>query len=328
MGPFTSITLHESQWPDRLARQLREGLESRRIAPKYHYESARQVRKWLRLHESVSPARQDPGVLGSYEAAFEATATELGSTPVHLVALGCGGGRKEARLLERLRPATRNIHFTPVDVGTAVLIATLRATQAIVRPEHCSPLVCDLNEADAVAAFLDQRHEEPTTRLVTFFGMIPSFEPGSTVRVLDRLVRSGDFLLTSANLAPGRDYESGVQRVLPQYENELTRDWLMTLLRDLGAEPTSGGLEFSLERCPTHAWLLRIEANFLFRRETTLFVEREPIRFKQGEKLLTFFSYRHTFATLARLLADLTLERLGAWPSDSGEEAVILYRRV
>ena len=74
--------------------------------------------------------------------------------------------------------------------------------------------------------------------------------------------------------------------------------------------------------------MLRIEANFQFRGRTRLYVEQDEIGFDEGERLMTFFSYRHTFATLARLLAPLTLERLGSWPSSSGEEAVVLYRRV
>jgi len=42
--------------------------------------------------------------------------------------------------------------------------------------------------------------------LVTFFGMIPNFESQEILPKLASLIRSKDFLLFSANLAPGENY--------------------------------------------------------------------------------------------------------------------------
>ena len=64
--------------------------------------------------------------------------------------------------------------------------------------------------------------------------MIPNFEPEQILPKLASLIRPNDFLLFSANLAPGKNYAAGVKKILPQYDNCLTRDWLMTFLIDLG----------------------------------------------------------------------------------------------
>ena len=72
--------------------------------------------------------------------------------------------------------------------------------------------------------------------LVTFFGMIPNFEPQEILPKLASLIRPKDFLLFSANLAPGKNYAAGMKKILPQYDNPPTRDWLMTFLLDLGVE--------------------------------------------------------------------------------------------
>ena len=77
--------------------------------------------------------------------------------------------------------------------------------------------------------------------------MIPNFEPQIILPKLASLVRPKDFLLFSANLAPGQNYAAGVKKVLPQYDNPLTRDWLMTFLLDLGVEQSDGELRFKID---------------------------------------------------------------------------------
>ena len=47
--------------------------------------------------------------------------------------------------------------------------------------------------------------------MITFFGMIPNFEPQDILPKLAKLIRRQDTLLFSANLAPGADYAVGVK---------------------------------------------------------------------------------------------------------------------
>jgi hypothetical protein len=65
--------------------------------------------------------------------------------------------------------------------------------------------------------------------------MIPNFEPHAILPKLASLVSPNDHLLFSGNLAPGPAYEEGVRKVFPQDDNALTREWLFTLLLDLGS---------------------------------------------------------------------------------------------
>ena len=124
--------------------------------------------------------------------------------------------------------------------------------------KNCFPFVCDLATADDLHETLVTRHPS----LVTFFGMIPNFEPQEILPKLAALIRPKDFLLFSANLAPGSDYAAGIREVLPQYDNPQTRDWLMTFLCDLGVEHHDGDLRFQIEN--GRAGLTRIAALFHF----------------------------------------------------------------
>jgi uncharacterized SAM-dependent methyltransferase len=162
-------------------------------------------------------------------------------------------------------------------------------------------------------------------RLVTLFGIIPNFEPAPLLSRISSLLRPGDLFLLSANLAPGTDYGAGVKQVLPQYDNELTRDWLMTLLLDLGFERDDGQLRFGIES--DGAGLQRIVAQFELTRSRELRVYDETLSFVSGERIRVFFSYRHTRATVTSLLAEQGLSVIGDWMNESGEEGVFLCEK-
>jgi hypothetical protein len=90
--------------------------------------------------------------------------------------------------------------------------------------------------------------------------MIPNFEPRNILPRLAALIRPRDQLLFSANLASGQDYRAGVERILPLYDNALTRDWLSTWLFDLGIDPDAGTIRMDVEMDDASN-LLRIAAH-------------------------------------------------------------------
>jgi len=158
--------------------------------------------------------------------------------------------------------------------------------------------------------------------LVTFFGMIPNFEPPDILPKLASLIRPKDFLLFSANLAPGADYAAGMKKILPQYDNRLTHDWLMTFLLDLGFERRDGKLQFEIEA--GRFGLKRIVARFHFRRSCRIEIEDEAFRFKAGDSVRLFFSYRYTPERVRKILTRYRLKVCEQWVVKSGEEGVFL----
>jgi uncharacterized SAM-dependent methyltransferase len=333
MPAQATITVHQTQWPRLLARQLGNSLRERQINPKFHYDSHRQVLRWLRLHEAYSPSRRAQEFRDTYEPAFATALQVVGSDAVHVVGLGCGGAQKEAALLERLGDGSRPLEFTATDVSSGMVVTALQAAWPHLDPSRCSGLVCDLVEAQDLNLFLDAQTPPRGRRIVTFFGIIPNFEPETVQRLLGRVLRPGDLLLYSANLAPtgnardaGEDYRAGVDAVLAQYDNALTRQWLFTLLQDLGVEAADGEMAFQVEEAPVGRGFLRITAKFHFLRPVVLVVETESFPFDAGEALRLFFSYRHTPGTLNQLFSPIAVEASGAWISGSGEEGVFLAR--
>jgi uncharacterized SAM-dependent methyltransferase len=280
------------------------------------------------LHESFSPARRDPDCQTIYERCFERTGRLLNAGSTCVIGLGCGGGQKDAQLIAQLLQPGRLVEYLPVDVGTAMVLTARRTVQTILPADRIlCPLVCDLATADDLSETLQEMVDPRAGRLITFFGMIPNFEPATILSRLAGLLRTGEWLLLSANLAPEPDYPAGVQHVLPQYDNALTREWLMTFLLDLGIEQRSGRIEFRIEAAPGNVNLLRIAADFHFDERCELNINNERFCFEPGDVIRLFYSCRYTPEKVKTALESVSIEIKDQWVTQSGEEGVFLCQR-
>jgi uncharacterized SAM-dependent methyltransferase len=327
MSSIVHVAIHASQFPEQVRRDLLESLCTRRVNHKFHYDSVKQSQQWLALHQAFSPSRTDGDCAATYDQSFAAVVARIDSPRMHLIGLGCGGGQKDARLLRLLQKAGRRTFYTPSDVSTAMVLVARQTAMAVIPPEDCSPLVCDLASADDLPQALDALPVSGAARLITFFGMIPNFEPHVILPLLAGLVRPEDCLLFSANLAPGADYAAGVQQILPLYDNALTRDWLMMFLLDLGVQADDGELRFAIEDDPAGSGLKRVTASFWFVRPREIQVDAQRFEFPADDSIRLFFSWRHTPALVRSLLAEHGLSVLDQWITKSGEEGVFLVSR-
>lgn len=323
MSSAARVTIHPSQFPDAIRRDLLESLRTRRVNHKFHYDSAKQTLKWLALHQVHSPSRNDAGCAATYDAAFAGAAAKISAAKFHVLGLGCGGGQKDTRLLKLLRDRGSRVSYTPCDVSTAMVLVARDTALSVVADESCFPLVCDLATAEALPELFSAHHAPDVARLITFFGMIPNFEPDKILPKLASLLRPEDWLLFSANLAPGGDYAGGVRHVLPQYDNPLTREWLLTFLLDLGVERSDGELRFSIEDVGE---LKRITARFHFTQTRRLEVDGEAFTFLAGDTVQLFFSCRYTPGRVRAALAAQGLAVQAEWITESEEEGIFLVR--
>jgi uncharacterized SAM-dependent methyltransferase len=327
MVSLAHVTIHSSQFPEAIRRDLLESLRRRQVNHKFHYDSLKQTQKWLALHQACSPSRTDADCAALYDRSFEAAARQIQPGTIHVIGLGCGGGQKDTRLLQCLKSRAREVAYTPCDVSTAMVLVARQTARAVIEEASCFPFVCDLASADDLPSAFEQLPVSRAPRLLTFFGMIPNFEPRTILPRLAALVRPGDWLLFSANLVPGPDYPEGMKRILPQYDNPLTRDWLMTFLLDLGIEGGDGEMRFAVEDDPVGGGLKRVVATFHFARPRDIHIDDERFQFDPGDSLRLFFSYRYTPALARKLLNEEDLKVLGEWITVSEEEGVFLASR-
>ncbi len=321
-----SVLVHPTQFPQAIEAALCESLRMRRMNHKFHYDTPKQTVRWLRLHEAFSPARKDPSCLAAYEKAFAAVAENLSEADtVEIVSLGCGGGQKEAQLIQTIQRFHSKIklRFVPVDVSAGLALTSREAAINVGVPStQCFPFVMDLALADDWKKALAPVLDEKARRIITFFGMMPNFTSGSVLPQLAALLRPDDLLLVSANLAPGTDYAKGVEQILPLYENILTRKWLLSVLLDLGVERADGKLEFQICHCPENSGLLRIQSDFVFERKCVISFAGKEWNFQPGERFQLFFSYRHTPEKMKELFEGSGMKIERDWTNDAGDEGV------
>jgi uncharacterized SAM-dependent methyltransferase len=326
-----NIIIDPSQFPEAVRLEFLRSLRERAINHKFHYESYKQVQRWLALHNAYSPTVTDPNCRSIYDTAFESAAAACAGEAVHLIGLGCGGGEKETRFLKLLAARGKKLHYTPTDVSTPMVLVAALAAQPMVG--QSLPIVCDLALTSDLPVLINEQSSPDAAPIFTFFGLIPNFEPNLILPRLKELIPARGLLLFSANLAAGDDYRRGVERIQPQYDNALTREWLMTLLLDLGIEESDGELSWQIEADKSansndSPAPLRLAAHFTFHRDRTVRLDDERFLFAAGERIRLFFSYRYIPKQISSLLKthDFSVEQ--QWIADSEEEAVFLCRKL
>lgn len=322
---FEKVYVHSSQFPEQVYRDYLACFSSKEINHKFHYDSVKQSQKWLRLHKEYSPSRNNEDCIYAYTDCFQKAMELLGdSRKLQLIGLGSGGGTKDNLFVSHLH----HLHLTyyPVDVSLSLSLISAQKVSMSFPDVSIQPIVCDLLHAGDLMYHIDQE-QRPGTRILTFFGMIPNFYPGQILPILSNFIKHQDLLLFSANLAPGNDYSKGIQTILPQYNNDLTKDWLITVLTDVGVNPDDGIIKFEIEPDQEYPDVHRITAYFELKRDVSFKLDRNLIQWQVGERVCLFFSYRYTTPMIQKVLKNYQIDVLASVEAANQEEGVYLCRK-
>ncbi|NEO19533.1 L-histidine N(alpha)-methyltransferase [Moorena sp. SIO4A5] len=327
MLDFEKVYVHPSQFPERVFQDYLAGFTSCKINHKFHYDSVKQSQKWLKIHETYSPARQDESCIDAYAKCFKKTAEILddNSLNLNLIGLGCGGGEKDKLLVSQLLNSERALTYYPVDVSLSLAIISAQKIREYFANLRVQPIVCDLLHSDDLISLVDNQDKR---NIITFFGMIPNFDPEEILPILSNFLSKGDILLFSANLAPGSDYLQGIQKVLPQYDNELTKEWLITVLLDAGVEAKDGTIKFTIEQDEPNQQFKRIAAYFELENDVIFSLENNLIEWRSKDRIRLFFSYRYTTPMIQEILKSYGIKVLDYWEAANQEEGVYLCQKL
>jgi len=232
------------------------------------YSSPALGRLWQKVHLACSPFPRRPGVRRLYAKPASILRRKL-SRDYALVALGCADGLKESLLLGKLPPPA---HLLAADTNLALVRRAARRLPG--RQKRAFQI--DLSRP------LPALHLPPsTTKLFTLFGVLPNLNPLPLLRRICRSMQPGDLLLFSANLAPGKSGFAGARKVLSQYDNPPTRNWLEEAVRRYRSRLPQGRIHFGVFPDPRQKSLARIEARWISRKKPVIvFSSRRPTVFQ------------------------------------------------
>ena len=258
-------------------------------------------RLWKKVHLSCSPFLHRAELQRLHCLPSTRIRKHFGRQSYSLLALGCADGTKESLLLKKLPKPTS---LLALDTNLSLARRAALRLPAF----HKSARRGDLTSSLSLQFLLSQLRPHPT--LITLFGVLPNLNPLPLLRSIRRLMKKDDLLLFSANLAPGQSSHTGALRILPQYDNRPTRNWLEAAILRYRPKLPKGHLEFGVFPDPKQKTLARIEARWMS--------NQLPI--------VVFSSRRPTHFQVESWIQASGLRRLKRWIEPRGEEGVWLVQ--
>ena len=225
-------------------------------------------RLWKKVHLSCSPFLHRAELQRLHCLPSTRIRKHFGRQSYSLLALGCADGSKESLLLKKL---PKPISLLALDTNLSLARRAARRLPAFQKSAHRADLTSSLS-----LQFLWSRLS-PHPTLITLFGVLPNLNPLPLLRSIRRLMKKDDLLLFSANLAPGQSSHTGALRILPQYDNRPTRNWLEAAILRYRPKLPKGHLEFGVFPDSKQKTLAQIEARWIsLRKIHTVFSSRRP----------------------------------------------------
>ena len=302
---------------------------------KWLYHSPAQARRWLAYHQAWSPSRTQPELLAIYQAAFQALAAQAPPREgaVQVVSLGCGGGQKDALLLETLSqgeadrsPGLTGVQYIPLDISPELVREAAGQARERLPGLRLFPITADLEAEPALFPVFPGGRESTDTRIFTCLGLLPNFSHVALPAYLARLLRPGDLALVSANLSPGAGWPDDGAVILPQYDNPPARAWYAGALEELGLVPGQFEIRVGGEplRPDGQAW--QVVATAHLPGGGVISHAGRELPWPANRPLRVFFSNRFTAPAAVDVLTQGGLEVVEQWVDETGEEGIFLCR--
>jgi uncharacterized SAM-dependent methyltransferase len=329
MNTFTPVWVHRSLRADAQQALMRNSLRDGAIHHSFHYQTPKHSQLWLAVHERHAPLFSNPEFSDIFTKISIKTAYSLAGKNIHVIALGPGGGDKEAILLGALRAHGCNIRYTPIDTSLELTLLSSEMAAPLTNT-GIHPIAGGLSLLNELPSWLEQFPQEEI-RVYTAYGIAPNFRPSELFGALRRILREEDHLLLSANLAPTQapslndsldresSYEAGCRAVLPQYDNAETLAWIAQILEDWHISDFLTKPRFAVQKIDS---INALVAACEWAQNTQLAWEGENLSFLKGETLRLFFSLRYTPELLALTLAEHGLELGVGHRTSCGQEGV------
>ena len=259
-----------------------EAIEARDLPEKFFYWFPRSAAEWLAL---IGHAE----LYGGLWETWKGLARDCADLAAHfkqrapLISFGAGDGRRDRLLMDSLKKSGCECSYFPVDASQAMLemacagaedddIETVGIKADISSPVHL------VYAADAA---------EPPRLFILSGNTMASFDPLAEIRYLAQCMKPEDRLILDGEIYDG--HESMARR-----DNPAARNFLSTLLANVGIGEDDGEVRLNLRRDDRHEGLHLITRSFVARRNLSATVAGREIPLQRGERIGMNFQYTYT----------------------------------
>jgi uncharacterized SAM-dependent methyltransferase len=215
---------------------------------------------------------------------------KLNKTPVNIIDLGCGDGKKAVIFIENLRGKVK-LRYCPVDISGYMVDKAIERIKKMNAGEvvEFQWNISDFENLENVSQLL--RGGEYKHNLFLLLGnTLGNFEINELLYEVRSSMKDGDFLLIGNGL-DNRHHEE----ILNSYRNKEVEDWLTQILTQVGLARQD--IEFRTRF--NHS---RIELYFVIKNDKKLAFQDKIINFSKGDQILVSVSYKYDETDFKRFM--------------------------
>lgn len=231
---------------------------------------------------------------------------------------------KTCFFLNELRRSVPSVFYRPTDISAELVSQAMRSAEGFRTIQTQPGVICDLSAPTIFRDMARLSQQTDAAKGFLFFGINPNFPQAEFFHLLKKALKTSDVLVFSANLTPGNDALAGMKKILPQYDNRETREWLLGFLQQIGIPFDPSGLRMSIEEFHSPTRHFAFVATYHFPHHTVVDLNGEKIRFRKNERLELFRSYRHTPDSLRVFCRKAGISIADICVTLDGQEAAIL----
>lgn len=265
-----------------IAHEFIEAMEARDLPEKFFFWFPRSAAEWSTLtsdadlfgglHETWRQLGADAPVLARHFGA-----------KVPVISFGAGDGTRDRVLMTALKDTGAECSYFPVDASQTMLEAACAGAED--DDIEATGIKADISSPVHLVYAADAA--EPP-RLFIFSGnTMGSFDPLAEIRYIAQCLKPGDRLIIDGEL-----YDA--QKTMSRRDNPAARQFVASLLANVGIGPDDGEIRFSAKVDERHSGLHLITRSFRAGRDLSATVAGREISLERGESIGLNFQYAYT----------------------------------
>lgn len=206
---------------------------------------------------------------------------QLRNTPINIIELGCGDGKKAVIFIEKLKKEVK-LRYCPIDISSYMVKKAIDKVRKMNVGEvvEFQWNISDFENLENISEVL--RKDEFKTNLFLLLGnTLGNFEINELLYGIKEGMVIGDFLL----IGNGLDNRNR-RDILKSYDTKEINNWLIKIVEGIGLNEEDVKFESVFNNS-------RVEGYYIIKKDFKVSFQGKEINFINGDRILVFISYKY-----------------------------------